>query len=190
MHDKEIRKAFTDYLRQQLPSGSIILHEVGLCEGASRIDLCVIGDDLEGFEIKSEYDSLVRLPSQMNFYNHVMDRISIVTSVSHIEKAKKVIPAWWGIYTAVSKEGTITITELSPPSANPNLDGYAIAQLLWKDEVISVLNHLGIFTGLQQRRRSNLWKSLSGMLSPDDLRTIVRSKMRQRMEWVKDHTQV
>jgi len=40
-----------------------MLHELGILNGATRIDIAVITGQIEGYELKSERDTIQRLPA-------------------------------------------------------------------------------------------------------------------------------
>lgn len=46
----------------------LVVEELGLFHGASRVDLAVVGRSLHGYEIKSDRDSLDRLEQQAADY--------------------------------------------------------------------------------------------------------------------------
>ncbi|WP_168198409.1 sce7726 family protein [Crassaminicella thermophila] len=48
-----------------------LIHEMDVCFGTSRIDIAVINGKIHGYEIKSEQDTLDRLPAQIESYNKI-----------------------------------------------------------------------------------------------------------------------
>lgn len=67
-----------------------------LARGACRVDVCVINGHLHGYEIKSDVDTLRRLPLQQQFYSDVLDKATIVVGQRHLDHALETLPAWWG----------------------------------------------------------------------------------------------
>jgi hypothetical protein len=55
-----------------------IIEELGVVHGKSRIDIAVINGLMHGYEIKSDKDTLQRLPEQMNMYNSVFNKVTLV----------------------------------------------------------------------------------------------------------------
>ena len=51
-----------------------IVEEMGIWSGSVRIDIAVINGELSGFELKSDRDTLERLPNQADLYSRVFDR--------------------------------------------------------------------------------------------------------------------
>lgn len=93
--DKELEK-HRSYNKQP----SKIFEEFGVRHGTVRIDLAIINGVMHGYEIKSDRDTLSRLPEQMNKYNAVFDKITLVVGKRHLYNAINIVPDWWGIVVA------------------------------------------------------------------------------------------
>src|SRR5258705_11381859 len=109
MRDQDIRSALHfDILK--LPchdEETLVIDELGLCEGDARIDIAVVNGTLSGYEIKSSADTLQRLPHQVAVYGRLFDQVTLVSSESHIEKAQGMIPPWWGIIAVLEIDRNI-----------------------------------------------------------------------------------
>lgn len=162
---------------------SIIIEELGLCQGQSRIDIAVVNGSLMGYEIKSELDTLNRLPLQQEIYNKILDYITIVSYTSHLKHIENIIPEWWGIIEVKKENESFSFVTHKKPTRNQNLDGYSIAQLLWKNEALEILEDLNLAHGVRSKPRSFIWKRLSESLQIDSLRDIVRQKIKARGNW-------
>jgi hypothetical protein len=57
---------------------TLVVDELGILNGKSRADIAVINGYLVGFEIKSDEDSLTRLNDQVEAYNAVFDRSTLI----------------------------------------------------------------------------------------------------------------
>ena len=55
-----------------------IIEEFGVQHGTARVDIAVINGIIHGYEIKSDQDTLRRLPRQMGVFNLVFDKITLV----------------------------------------------------------------------------------------------------------------
>ncbi|WP_300554835.1 sce7726 family protein, partial [Desulfovibrio sp.] len=85
MRDQEIRAALHETeLKKFYENGDLILDELGVCSGASRVDVAVINGALHGYEIKSDQDTLDRLPQQILSYSRVLDRVTLVACDNHL----------------------------------------------------------------------------------------------------------
>jgi hypothetical protein len=68
---------------------------MGIWSGSVRIDVAVINGELTGYELKSDRDTLERLPLQAELYSRVFDRLILVVGKRHAKKAIEHIPEWW-----------------------------------------------------------------------------------------------
>ncbi len=186
MNDYQIRIALRRLLAEQfsVDSETLILDELGLRHGAARIDLAVVNGTLDGYEIKSDLDTLNRLPNQVRIYNSVLDRVTLVVGARHIDKAERIIPEWWGI-TLVKKErrGPPLFLEIREPGDNPSPDPSSIAKLLWRDEALSLLGEISIADGFRSKRRAVIYARLAEVVPLDMLRAKVRQQLKYRTDW-------
>lgn len=117
---------------------TLVLDELGLRHGACRVDIAVVNSFLHGYEIKSDADTLYRLPNQIIVYGLVLDRVTLVVGKTHIQEVTSWLPDWWGIkIVSVGPRGGITFESYRPASMNPNIDPVALSELLWRSEVVS-----------------------------------------------------
>lgn len=166
--------------------GSIIIDELCILDGDCRIDLAVVNGLLHGYEIKSDADTLERLPAQSAAYNAVFDRITIVAGGRHAEKAFGIVPHWWGLVTATTDGDRIVLRSERPASDNEHIDPVAVASLLWRDEVIALLKERCGGRGLSGHPRWRLRKLLGALLPAEELKEAVRAALKRRGDWRPD----
>ena len=132
MRDFDVRSALLRHLRDVHAgdSLSLIVEEMGIWSGSVRIDVAVINGELTGFELKSDRDTLQRLPLQAKIYSRVFDRVELVVGSRHLREARKIIPRWWGVKRATQKDGFVLLESVREAKINPLPDPYLIAQLL------------------------------------------------------------
>lgn len=189
LRDLDIRNALKKRLTDEYKNdpNTLIIDELGLCQGVSRIDIAVINGRILGYEIKSGKDTLERLPVQIEIYNKVFDEITIVTCENHSRKVMDLIPEWWGIYLVGKAENDpIGFIELRSPKNNPSIDLFSIAQLLWRNESITILKRRGFAKGIISKPRFEAWGRLVKNLNPDELKKSVRDQLRIRANWRSD----
>lgn len=122
MNDPQIRTALKRkaLVRYEKDPETVILDELGLRHGAARIDIAVVNGRLHGFEIKSDRDTLNRLPYQAKIFNSVLDRITLIVTQRHVHAAKEVVPVWWGIMLAEKgSRGAVHFSSIRRPHNNP-----------------------------------------------------------------------
>jgi hypothetical protein len=185
VRDLDIRQA----LRRRLLAehgddpDTIVVEELGVFQGACRIDLAIVNGALTGLEIKSERDTLDRLPTQSQAYGRVFDAVTLVASERHLRHVKTIVPRWWGIDVASPSEDSVVIETVRRARSNPKVDPYAVAQLLWRDEALELLTEFGLDGGLRSKPRPALWLALANGVPLADLRLRVRCALRSRPIW-------
>ena len=182
IRDLDIRQALRGEVarRHDGEIGTLIVEELGLCQGVARVDLAVVNDSLHGYEIKSERDTLDRLPGQVAAYKRALNYVTIVVSPSHAAKAINMIPLWWGVMDAVSDSKGLQLKVTREPRSNPDVEPFALAQFLWREEALRVLIEYGLDAGIRSKPREVLWNRLASEFSLEDLGQIVREHLKSR----------
>ncbi|MEO6065365.1 MAG: sce7726 family protein [Lysobacterales bacterium] len=177
--DGDVRTLLKRHLAEfHSSSPTLILDELGLCEGDVRVDVAAINGELSGFEIKSPADSLARWPKQRRVYSKVLDRAWLVAPEESLQAAQP--PAWWGMIRIVETANQLGIRVLRDAKPNPSPDALAIAQLLWHAEALGVLERRGLARGVRSKRRALAWQRIVEMLTLDEIRSEVRAALQAR----------
>lgn len=187
MNDRELREAVKRKLlgRRLRDPGTLVLEELGLRHGSGRIDLAVVRGTIHGFELKSDLDNLSRLPHQIQIYNSVLDKVTLVAGVRHVDEVRALVPAWWGVTLArVGGRGAIVFSELRRARINPLIDMLSVCKLLWRDEALEFLTELGKERGVRSKPRAFLYERLVEVTSLDEIRERVCRQMRCRQKWL------
>jgi hypothetical protein len=187
MRDADVRRV----LRQKLLAdhaneSALVIDELGVSGGAVRVDMAVVNGALNGFEIKSEADTLERLPAQVELYSQVFDYVTIVTGPRHLPQLGALVPPWWGITVAASEGGEICLTEHRPPAENPAVDVSIVVTLLWRGETLAALEALGAAAGVRSAPRARLWERLVSAVTTTELRHLVREQLKVSEGWRAD----
>lgn len=163
---------------------TLILNELNICQGDSRIDVAVINGAINGFEIKSESDTLERLPKQVEYYNKVFDTVTIVTASRFIDGIFDIIPNWWGVIKAeMDSDHQVYFFPIREAKQNNCIDPLAVAQLLWREEALEILKEKGLQKGFLSKPRRILWQVLAEKLPLEELKNAVRKKLKNRTNW-------
>ena len=162
--------------------GSLVLDELGLRNGETRVDIAVINGQIHGYEIKSDRDTLERLPRQVELYGQVLDTATLVVGGPHLEHALEMLPEWWGVVLAEGRRGAVTLEEVRPGATNPGVDPFSLASFLWKREALDLLQGLGI-DGLDSKPRRVLWERLAQEMDLPALNRAVRRTLKARGDW-------
>ena len=182
MREIDIRKSLNHKVLSLFPEeqDAIVINEFGICQGAARIDLAVINGSIHGFEIKSENDTLERLPSQQETYNKVFDTITIVTGDKYIAKVTARIPSWWGIMRARQKGKSVVLENIRECKDNPNIDPYSLVQLLWHSEALCILEKYNLANGVRSKPRRYVWSALAQNIPIQQLSELIRETLKKR----------
>lgn len=186
MNDLGIRQALKDRLiaRFAKEPTALIIDELPLNKGEARADIVVIGSKLHGYEIKSNLDTLVRLPQQVKNYSEVFGYVSLVVGYKHAYEAAKIIPDWWGLILAeVTRKEHIRLIVARKSQRNPEPDKMALVRLLWRDEAISILDQYNMLTGVRSKPNEEIYKRIVDNLDWNMLHTMVCQKLRLRENW-------
>ena len=185
MRDRDVRRVLLNRLAATYAADedALLLEELGLCGGSVRADIAVVNGSLKGYEIKSDRDTLTRLREQASIYSQVFDTVTLVVAARHLSAAESMIPPWWGI-EAVSNDSTaVKLETVREEVSNPSVDCVSLAKLLWRDEILSILDRLNGPKALRRRPRRVLWEHLATALSLTDLKDAVRQSLKNRTGW-------
>lgn len=184
MNDYHIRTALKRELLARYSSdpGTFIIDELGLRHGAARIDVAVVNSFLHGYELKSDRDTLARLPDQIRIYNSIFDRVTLVAGYRHAYEAIKMVPDWWGIKIAeIGLRGAIHFIAFRRAINNPSPDSLSIAKLLWRDEAIGFLDEIASADGVRSKPREVIYKKLAATVGLDLIRSRVIQQLKCRI---------
>ncbi|MBO9100014.1 MULTISPECIES: sce7726 family protein [unclassified Rhizobium] len=187
MRDIDVRSAMLRRLRDSHAddASTRIVEEMGIWSGTVRVDIAVINGELSGVELKSDRDTLERLPSQAALYSRVFDRMTLVVGSKHIEKALPLIPTWWGVIAATWNGQEVELEDVRKVDKNPKPDAFLLAQLLWKDEALLVLEARGLAKGWKSKTAAAVHHHLAASLPIVDLSGSVRAALKARSVWLR-----
>ncbi len=184
MRDRDIRTALHNRLSAEHGPGTQYVDELGIC-GAVRVDVAVLNGIFSGYELKSDRDTLRRLPVQVEVYSKVFDRATLVVGASHHAHARTLgfLPDWWGVIVASNTMNGVLLEEDRPSTWNEHVDPEALSQLLWRQEMLEELEMRGLEVGFKSKPRGVLAQVLARELPIDELRATVRHRLKTREGW-------
>jgi hypothetical protein len=161
-----------------------VIEELGLDHGAARIDVAVLNGVMHGYEIKSDADTLYRLPWQISAYNSVFSKMTIVVGAKHLEHVINLVPDWWEIILVrQTSDNSVSLYQIRDGLTNKCQDNEAIARLLWKEEAISILRQCNAARGVTSQPRSVVYERLANTLDTAALQKRVRDILFSRSDW-------
>lgn len=184
MLDRDIRSLLRQgYLKQYLDDTEArVISEMALSGHQVRIDIGVINGQLVGYEIKSDHDTLRRLPDQLRIYTQIFDKLTIICGRSHLEKIKKMAPDYCGVLVAEQRDGQPHLHVERSPQQSPEQSGFYLASLLWNEEARMLLSKHGI-KGVSRMRRHELWRRIEKEFDVDYIGDQVRTILKARKDW-------
>jgi hypothetical protein len=186
MRDFEIRGAARNTLLAPFLNDPdvLVVEELGLRHGAGRVDIAVINGEFHGYELKSDQDSLRRLPQQIAIYGSVLDRVTLLVTPLHVKAALQLIPQWWEVILAEKTAANeIVFSERREGGKNPDVVALEILKLLWRDEALELLRELQADGGMQSKPRKFLYNRIAGLMELSALQDRVRNQLRARKDW-------
>lgn len=166
----EITRALWRQLTASKPFAAI-LSEVPCAH--ARLDLLAVDDRLNGFEIKSDYDTLDRVDSQLDAYARFCQTLTFVAGPKLAVRLLRTAPAWTGIVLAMRTEVSVRLVTLRDPRLNPFADAEAAVVLLKHAELLKILQI--------KRSRAALRASLIANRHRDDVFATVAEALKQRV---------
>jgi hypothetical protein len=186
IRDGAIRARLVDRITNKHALGDTVklFHELGIYHGRHRVDLALINGAMHGYEIKSEADTVGRLAQQAEAFSQVFDKMTAVVAFKHLEHTLRIVPDWWGIQvTDYDKSGQVAIRSLRSGYANPNVNGRALVELLWRDEALLQVQKMQLQVPKRGANRKYLYDTLVDQMPLTHLRRFVRETLKSRPAW-------
>jgi hypothetical protein len=185
-NDAQIRNLLIPFVRAEHVGDpdTIYLEEFALYGGTNRADYAALNRFSHGYEIKSDRDTLARLPQQVEAYCAVFERATLVSASRHLSPAQQIIPEWWGIIEVQSGHTCgLHLGRIRESRPNPKPSAEAIASLLWRPEALRILERLGLDNGVRSKPMDHLIARLALTVTPEKLSQYVRETLRARGDW-------
>ncbi|RXE84303.1 sce7726 family protein [Pseudoalteromonas sp. A757] len=185
-YDQEIRQAFhkKKLKMQHASEDTIVVDELGIMHGAKRIDIAVVNGCIHGYEIKSSKDNLLRFSNQLTAYLKVMQKLTIILAPNHFEEVLSLVPDFVGITIAEKgTKGGIHFKCYRKAKMNPKVEPFSVAHLLWKAEVISIMEEIGITKNLVSKTRHELYSQLVEHINLYELVRNIKITFKSRANW-------
>lgn len=152
LRDSDIRVQLNLWLATKFAydSTTVIYSELTIPRPSSRIDIAVANGALAGFEIKSDVDSLARLPRQISGFTKVFEYLTLVTTMTHLEKSRALLPDCWGILVMDGSR----IKTVKRPKLNKGVSGENALYLLTREELFDITKSYDIISPKRSVKRS------------------------------------
>lgn len=185
LRDQDVREALLDRLTAAYKDEpeTRIINELGIDFGASRVDVAVVNGILHGYEIKSESDTLKRLPKQMEYYNRLFERLTIVVDEKYYDEVRESVPQWWGITLVKNMDGEVKLINKRKGRRQTSQDKELLLKLLWKDELEKLIDVLGYPKNFKRLRKQKLLELFLADKNIKVIREFVYHSLKTREHW-------
>ncbi len=152
LYDKLIRAPLISKLKSQAIKPKAIIEELRIHNGNAIADVVALYKDAHCFEIKGDGDKIERAVKQGYYYNLSFRRITLVTTSKHLNKAIELLPKFWGIINAERKDGEVILKYIRRARNNSSFDKSLALLILWKSEMLTLIEHHDKSTKNNSRR--------------------------------------
>jgi hypothetical protein len=189
MDEAAVKAQVLEFVREAGGSrATIVTAEFSLGRSGVRADLALLADDeLIGIEIKTERDTLRRLPAQMDGYAKYFDHVVLVIAPCHLEGLSRVNLQGASVWI-VTNEG-MQMHRIGKPNA---ISATAQIELLTADEKRKLVTGsqsvrdkvCETFAKRYSETSNNFWKLVKGRtIRPNEVQLL--SRFRERREAMK-----
>lgn len=134
LDDKDIRTLLLKRLNSY--KNCHVYEEMTVPSGKARADLVAVNGHITAYEIKSDYDSLNRLTSQIEEYESNFEKNFIVVGEKYSKKVQDIVPNHWGVVIVSGKtHEKLKIRFMRQAKLNPNISFSNVLNLLTATQV-------------------------------------------------------
>lgn len=184
MRDTDVRQALVATVAHRVGTQPhVLVPEVEVRWSVpARMDALLVADRISGFEIKSDADSLTRLPRQIEAYGAVVERAVLVVGDRHLAAGTATVPHWWTIWGARWRDGQVVIREVRRGRLNPDLNPLAVTSFMSRADLSEALRARG-FTRLSTYSADELRQLLASNISLRETVRLARTAMLGNALW-------
>lgn len=184
MRDTDVRQALVGAVARRVGGQPhVLVPEVDVrWNTPARLDALLVADRISGFEIKSDVDSLTRLPRQIEAYGAVVERAVLVVGDRHLAAGTAAVPAWWTIWGARLRDDEVVIREVRRGRLNPDVNPLAVTSFMSRDDLSRALRARG-FTRLSTYNVDELRQLLASNVSARETVRLARTAMLGNAGW-------
>ena len=160
---------------------AVIVDELKVSRGSSRIDVAVVNGHIEGYEIKSDKDTLDRLPRQVRMFGLIADRMTLVVGERHLADSASLIPEWWSILVPSPKaNGSLKLSVARRGRLNRSRDVLAMVEVLERNEILAMMAAQGLDKGLRSASYGELSRIAATRLPLSTISHMVKRLLKVR----------
>jgi hypothetical protein len=172
--EKNIKNALKQrIIKNHYKDNLIIIEEMTLGNSLSRIDMLAFNTKLSGFEIKSDFDNLLRLDNQVIQYNKYFEEITLIIGYKLFYNAMEKIPDWWGVWIyEIVDDNRINFIKARANKLNKNVEKASILSLMKKNELLKIFNEDNSLS--KNKNKIDICIEASKFLSLKEIKSILK----------------
>ncbi|MEI2829683.1 sce7726 family protein [Pseudomonas mosselii] len=144
--EKAIKAALIDWLYSKGHiDDAVLINEMVVANWARRADLALANGRLHGFEIKSAFDSLKRLPGQIESFQKHFDKVTVVAASKFIPEILKSYPDEVGVLEVCLRGDRVILRQARAGRISEVRDRQVIASLITRAEIERLLRQEGVW---------------------------------------------
>jgi len=153
--------------------------------GASKADCVIVNGISTCYEIKTDYDNLTRLKSQVDSYLKIFDKVNVVVSAKNLNSVLHTVPEQVGVIL-LNKSGTFR--EVRPAQLiDARIDIRVLMRSLRRDEYVGLAESLfGVVPNVSNTEIFRECERLLASAANEKVRTAFRKIIRQTRALDKD----
>lgn len=185
--DYEIRERLLTKLHTDNQNKSYrIIEELVICSGEVRVDIALANGHMHGYEIKSDLDTLERLPKQIHCYDSTFDKNTIIVGEKFRYKIVEHVPKHWGIEVAyLNRFGNVSLERIRKSESNKSIEYQRLLELLWNKELKGFLKENKI-KGYSASKRNELLQAVMENIPFKLAKNYTRETLKTRVGWRTD----
>lgn len=181
MGEADVKAQILSHIRQASRRRKAILTaELTLGTSGTRADVAVLADaEMIGLEIKTERDSLRRLPSQIEAYSKYFDHVVVVAASCHFAELAEMdlhgASVWRSTKDRLEPVVTGRANSVSPLAYLDLMTRQEKKEVVAKGDATVREHYFDIFTRRYGQTSRTLWQSVAGRrIKADDVRLLSR----------------
>lgn len=163
IREKDIKAALIDWLYEKgHVDDAVIINEMVVANWSRRADIAVANGRLYAYEIKSDADTLKRLPGQVELFSSHFDKLTLVVASKFVSSVLESYPPEVGVLEVVSERGIIRLRQARAGRIVENKNSAILSSFLTKSDLCRLLRREGIKVSLDSPR-SELVRQVCGL---------------------------
>lgn len=173
-HEKNAKAILLQHLLGKCADNdAVLINELPVDSFAGRADIVMVNGHIEFFEVKSEADTLTRLPQQVGIFSRFCDKLHIVAAPNHINPIMISTPE----HVAVWQLDATGIKIIRRGKRQELRDNKTLTKLVNVKELRQILSCMGKKSDSSRRKDMEL---AAESLASDELRQLVLRALKNR----------